>query len=395
MAMDSLILVSNPGSASRKYALFQGTKPIAQLHFEYDKGKVVCGVLFDDQERQTTVDASDINESVHYLIPIFKEYDLLPDDKHIGHIGLRVVAPSSFFLKDRLMDSETIEKLEKIRPHAPLHIEATLQEFHGLKERFPHTPIIGVSDSTFHADKPDYAWNYGLPLHDADRFEIKRFGYHGLSFASAVRNLRSSGRIPPRMVICHLGSGASVAAVWHGKGRDTTMGYSPLEGLIMATRSGSIDIVAAQVLKHELNLDDLGLQEYLNKKSGLLGLSGKSSDIRDLLEFETNGDHHAKLALQTYVYTVQKFIGQMTAVLGGVDMLVFTGTVGERSASIRKRIMEAFDYLEFTLDAKSNEKCIGPDSPTCISRLAQSKPIFVVPADESQEIANVIQAKYN
>ncbi len=394
MAVDPLILVSNPGSASRKYALFRGKKSLAQLHFEYDADKVVCSVFFDDQKHQTKIDASSIDQSVDYLIPILKEYEILPDDEKIGHIGLRIVAPSSFFLEHRVMNDETVKRLEKILPHAPLHIEATLQEFHSLKTRFPHTTIFGASDSAFHATKPDYAWNYGLPLGDADRFEIKRFGYHGLSFASAVRNLRSSDRIPPRLIICHLGSGASVAAIWHGKSHDTTMGYSPLEGLIMATRSGTIDVVAAQVLKTELGLDDLGLQEYLNKKSGLLGLSGKSSDIREVLKLEEDGNHHAKLALQTYVYNVQKAIGQMSAALGGADMLVFTGTVGERSAPMRTRITEALGYMDFVIDSKSNEKCIGPEAPICISRLAQSKPIFVVPADEAQEIANIIHAKY-
>jgi acetate kinase len=165
------------------------------------------------------------------------------------------------------------------------------------------------------------------------------------------------------------------------------MGYSPLEGVVMATRSGTIDWTAARVLKNSLNLDDNGLEDYLNRQSGLLGLSGSSSDIRELLQKESEGDHYAGLALKAYVFSVQKAIGQMSAVLGGVDLLAFTGTVGERSVPIRERIVKPLHYLDLELDTATNEKCSAPENPTLISRLAQSKPIFVVPADEATEIA--------
>jgi acetate kinase len=269
----------------------------------------------------------------------------------------------------------------------PLHIDAVLHEYAALHEVFADVPIVGVSDSAFHATKPDFAWNYGLPLADSDKLEIKRFGYHGLSAAAAIRVLRDHDKLPPKVVICHLGSGASVTAVWHGKSRDTTMGYSPLEGLVMATRSGSVDPVAVSVLKRSLRLDDAQMEAYLNEQSGLLGLSGTSDDIRILLKRETDGDHFAHLALETYVFSVQKAIGQMSAVLGGIDLLVFTGTVGERSASIRARVLSPFHYLDLALDHHGNLACTAPTELTCVSRLAHSRPVFVIPADEAAEIA--------
>jgi acetate kinase len=239
--------------------------------------------------------------------------------------------------------------------------------------------------------KPDFAWNYGIRLEDADKHDIKRFGYHGLSLASVIHTLRAYEKLPPRVVVCHLGSGASVTAVYHGKSFDTTMGYSPLEGLVMATRSGSIDPTAVRVLQAELGLSSDAMEEYLNKQSGLLGLSGVSSDIRELVEYESNGHHHASLALQTYVHNVQKAVGQMVAAMGGVDVLVFTGTVGERSFVMRERIVQKLHYLDFLLDGHTNRACEGPSELAVISRLAHSRPIFVVPASEEAEMVRRIK----
>jgi len=209
---------------------------------------------------------------------------------------------------------------------------------------------------------------------------------------SVVHTLKAHDKLPPKIVVCHLGSGDSVTAVGHGKSVDTTMGYSPLEGLIMATRSGNLDATATQVLQDELQLGAQQLDEYLNHKSGLLGLSNKSSDIRELLALEDDGDPLAKLALETYVYNAQKAVGQMTAALGGIDLLVFTGTVGERSAAIRDRILHALHYLDLLVDDKANKRCDASSEPVLISRPAHSKPIFVLPAREADEMARHVQA---
>jgi len=259
-----------------------------------------------------------------------------------------------------------------------------------LQVHFPLADIVGVSDSAFHITKPDYAWNYGLPLHDADRLDIKRFGYHGLSVASVVRTLQVAGKLTPRLLVCHVGSGVSVTAVHNGKSVDTTMGYTPLEGAIMATRSGSIDVAAAHELKRALGFDDAQLEAYLNKHGGLRGLGG-SSDLRELLAREADGDHYAHLAIQTYVFSLQKSIGAMAAVLGGADALVFTGTAGERSAPLRHRLANRLQYLDFFVNHQANTAIAGDEkAPALISELALSKPIFVVPTNEAAEMAHQV-----
>ncbi len=384
-----LILIANPGSASRKYALYAGKQARAELHFEFVYQKLACTLLLGGEQHVVHLDFQDMNKSASHVMQLLKEQKVLDKDEHIAAVGLRIVAPSSFFLTDHVIDHEVIDRLEQILPRAPLHIAATLDELHALRKQFPHTPIIGVSDSAFHSTKPDYAWNYGISLEDADRFEIKRFGYHGLSVSASVQALEAAHKLPPKLVVCHLGSGASVSAVHGGKSLDNTMGYSPLEGVIMSTRSGSIDPTAVRALKDVFRLDDNGVEKYLNNYSGLQGLGG-SADIRELLRREADGDNRSRLALQTYVYSVQKAIGQMIAALGGADALVFTGTVGERSAPVRERIVSRLHFADFVIDVAANNECEAPQKLTVISRLAHSKPIYVIPTNEALIIAEQV-----
>lgn len=392
MGVEQIILIANPGSASRKYAMYRGRHCQVTLHFEHVGDATVCTLSQGNDSREVAISALKVDAAADQVLPVLRSESILQADEEIHKVGLRVVAPSAFFLHDHIIDDAVVAQLKAMERRAPLHIHATLGELKLLREAFPSTAIVGISDSAFHITKPDYAWNYGIPLRDADQFDIKRFGYHGLSAASVVHTLREAEKLPTKIIICHLGSGASVTAVYHGKSMDTTMGYSPLEGVIMGTRSGTIDPTAVKVLQDVLGLDDNAVQEYLNKHSGLLGLSGRSSDIRELLQFEEEGDHHARLALRTYVHTVQKAIGQMAAVLGGADLLVFTGTVGERSASIRERIVHNLQYLDFELDGRVNKQATDGKVLVCVSKLAHSKPMFVAPADESAEMVRRVHS---
>lgn len=390
--MESLTLIANPGSASRKYGLYRGGKSIAQLHFEYREGRIACTGQFGDRHEPVDVDLHDLSDVAGQVLPIIKSHNLLGADETISRVGLRIVAPSSHFLTDRVMDDETVNRLRELESRAPLHINATLREFETLRDVFGQATIVGVSDSAFHATKPDYAWNYGVRLQDADRFEIKRFGYHGISVASVVHTLSDIDKLPPRIIVAHLGSGASVTAVHGGKSHDTTMGYSPLEGLIMSTRVGSIDPTASNMLQTQLHLSDEQMEDYLNSHSGLLGLSEVSSAVNELLEHESRGNHNAHLALETYIFNIQKAIGAMTAGLAGADMLVFTGTVGERAADIRRRVIDRLHHLDFLIDDQANAVCTDPHQPTRISQLTSSKPIYVIPTDEAGEMIRRIDA---
>jgi len=375
----SFVLVVNPGSASRKYALFADSVERAQLHFEWSNDTILC-TLTTTSQQHVKVDVTSLENATAEVIPILRSYNILSENEHIKYIGLRIVAPGSYFLSDHRVDDELMKHLQQAKEHAPLHVKASLTELSYLQQYFPDSPIFAISDSAFHHTKPDHTWNYGISLELADKHDIKRFGYHGLSVESVVRQISPV----EKSIVCHLGSGASVTALLNGQSVDTTMGFSPLEGVIMSTRSGSIDLAAANILKKILQYDDLSLEKYLNEESGLKGLGG-SADIRELLLHEGEGDARAHLALETYVYTIQKSIGQMAAALNGVDALIFTGTVGERSSPIRKQIVRQLNYLGFMIDNTRNDTTDSHGILTIHD--PSSKPIYVIPAHEEQEIA--------
>lgn len=386
-----LILVANPGSSSRKYALYEqgdyGPVLRAALNIETSDKGLICTIhTGDDITKELPLDFTDVAESGKHAVALMQAAGVIKEQEPVDAIAIRFVAPGSYFMHDHAIDDEFMEQYRSAKALAPIHITNILNELELLRQEYPGTPIIGASDSAYHKTKPGYAWNYGINIHDADEYDIKRFGYHGLSVQAAIDTLWSIGKLPPKVVVCHLGSGSSITAVFHGRSLDTTMGYSPLEGVLMATRSGSIDLVAARALRDKLQLTDAKLDEYLNRNSGLLGIGG-SADIRELIEREASGDHLAHLALSTLVHTYHKAIGSMIVALGGVDMLVFTGTVGERSAVLRKRIVAHLQFTDLLLDSEANETCLTPEKPTFISKKAQSKPIIVIPADEAKQIA--------
>lgn len=381
----SLILVANPGSASRKYALYEGDKPRAVIHFEWVESSIVCTLKQGEKSQNVGTALRDLQIAAESVKAILRAAQVLEENEEISAIGLRIVAPGKFFQEDHVVNDEFIKELNKAASVAPLHISATLQEVKALRKSFPATPVFGISDSRFHASKPEKAKYYGLPLEDAQKNDIQRFGYHGISLASVIRTVRESGITDPRVIVCHLGSGASVTAINGKKALDTTMGYSPLDGVIMSTRSGSLDVAAAMQIKRLHGFDDSKLDDYLHHKSGLLGLGG-SDDVRTLLELQQHGDERAAFALEVYVYAIQKAIGQMAAVTGGSDMLVFTGTIGERSAPMRERIVTGLEYLYFRIDSQHNNTTFEPSDVVNVAEV-HSQPIMVVASDEAQEIA--------
>ena len=386
MASQKVVLVSNPGSASRKYGLYRGDEVLAKLHFEYEGGKVVCTTSAGSQKVTEPVAIEQLDQSTELVVQHLQAAKVLTQADDIEAIAIRIVAPSGYFLQHRVVDDDAVQHLESLARLAPLHINVALKEIKKLRTQFPSAPLVAISDSKFHSTKPDYAWNYGISLRDADTYDIKRYGFHGLSMVAACKSLRRADKLATKTVIAHLGSGASVTAVHGGKSMDNTMGYSPLEGLVMATRSGTIDYSAIRALQISTGMSSTEIETYLNTNSGLLGLGG-SSDLRELLQREEAGDEQAALALRTYVYGVQKGIAQMAAALGGIDALVFTGTVGERSAIIRKRVVARLHYLDFYLDESVNMACLNPSGIETVSKLAQSKPVYVVATDEATEIA--------
>jgi acetate kinase len=384
---ESIIFIVNPGSASRKYALYIDGVKKANLHFEIVDGSVVGELECDGNKYLEKYDDANLANAPHRTLPLLHKYKILIENDKISAIGIRIVAPSKRFMQDELITDEVVSVLEDLSRESPLHIKTALLEIKQLRIRFPDTPIIAVSDSAFHATKPAHARYYAIDTKLAEKLEIEKYGFHGVSIRSIVDKLEKNDVLLPKTVICHLGSGCSVTAVENGKSVETTMGYSPLEGVVMATRSGSIDVSAALAIKRDLGFSPGELEEFLFRKSGLLGLSGSSDDIRQLIASDAKGDARAKLALDIFVYRLQQAIGQMAASMDGVSCLVFTGTVGERSSIIRARVLKRLGYLDFEISPKANEEAFEPPEITNIANLS-SKPILVVLTDEAAELAH-------
>lgn len=386
MKSKPLIFVVNPGSASRKYALYSGGLRLANIHFELENGKVVGALDYAGKHHVEKYDDSNLANAPHRTLPMLLKYGIITNSGDIDAIGIRIVAPSKKFTQDQLITNSILAALNALTHETPLHIKTAMLEIKQLRIRFPKVPIVGVSDSAFHATKPTWAWHYGVNPALVNKLGIERYGYHGISVGSVIHYLRANDMLLPKVIVCHLGSGSSVTAVSEGKSLDNTMGYSPLEGLMMATRSGNIDVSAAMVIKRNLKLSDNGLEQYLDKQAGLLGVSGSSDDIRQLLVREEKGDARAKLALDIFVYRVQQAIGQMAASMDGVNCLVFTGTVGERSSIIRERVLSRISHLGFEINKLTNRKAY---EPVGVANLASdhSKPVLVISTDEVAEIA--------
>lgn len=384
--MSKLILITNPGSASRKYALYDHETFLASLHFEYEDGAVACTLKdADDQKKSISVKIKDLSQTVARLGDILRQEGYISDKNKLFAVVARIVAPSDYLAENHIVDDEFMANLEIAKKRAPLHIPVVAAEIEHFRAKFPDTTIIAVSDSAFHWQKPELMKYYAFDTEIADKYDIKRYGFHGLSVASVVDTMQSNDILPEKLVVAHIGSGSSVSAVLGGRAMDNSMGYTPLEGLMMSTRAGSMDVAAALALKRELKLDDTELETYLNKKSGLLGVSGISDDMRVIIQKRDEGDPKATFAHALYVHRLQTTIGQMAATLGGIDGLVFTATIGERSAEIRHFVSQKLAYLGFFLDEKLNEAPVFEGRYALISR-PDSKPIYIIQTDETAEM---------
>lgn len=386
-----LLLTACHDSTSRRYAVFDDRlTTVTRVSFVTLGEKIACHIEEKSETRELDVTISKLSEASSQLGTILRDAGVVNDSQQITHIGLRVTAPSAYFMRDRLIDDEYIAALERTRHLAPHHVALALEEIESLRTHYPDTTLVGISDSAFHATKPNYTWNYGINIHDADKYDIKRFGYHGIAVAASIDALWNAGKLPPKVIVCHLGSESSVTGVFHGRSIDTTTGFSPHEGLMSATSSGTLDVVAADALKTQLSLDDAQFEDYLGTKSGLSGLADEPS-IEKLFEREADGNHMAHLGLTTYIHTIHKAIGSMIVAMNGCDLLVFSGEIGEHSAALRKRITAHLQCMDFTLDGELNDGTTEPTKPVFINQQAKSRPIVVIPTDEARYMASHIQ----
>lgn len=355
--------IVNNGSASKKYTLYSDAVREFFAHFEHEGNGIIATFINGEEIEKRDIAEADYKDATKYTINEIIARGLIKSAADIKAIGLRVVAPGSYFMQNKIIDAEYRTKLDEAKEWAPLHTNSIIFEIDNLATLMPEVPIIAVSDSAFHATMAEHSRYYGIPLDFAKQMDIVRFGYHGISFKSVLSKLKSlsHGASSDKIIVCHLGSGSSILALKDGKSFDTSMGFSPLEGLIMSKCVGDIDAGAVICLMKKLKFSPEEMEKYFNSKCGLLGLSGKTDDVRELLKLESNGDADAKLALEIFVYKIKKYIGSYFAILNGANLLVFTGTIGERSSIMRSRICQDLESLGIAIDDERNNNTINRD----------------------------------
>ncbi|MBE5769556.1 MAG: acetate kinase [Clostridiales bacterium] len=323
---------------------------------------------------------------------------LLSEDKgvlksidEIGAVGHRVLHGGTEFSESVVINDAVKAAIRKCIPLGPLHNPANLMGIEACEEVMPTTPQVAVFDTAFHQTMPAKAYMYGVPKKYHDELGVRRYGFHGTSHRYVSKRVCEFMGIPQegtKVIICHLGNGSSLSACVDGKCVDTSMGLTPLEGLLMGTRCGSCDPAVVQFIANNENMTPDQVLDMMNKKSGLLGISGISSDMRDIDAAADNGNENAELARQMLVYGIQKYIGSYAAAMGGVDMIVFTAGIGENNGQLRARVMENFEYLGAKLDPAKNAACADGHATECVISTDDSKvKILVIPTNEEIMIA--------
>ncbi len=386
------ILVINAGSSSLKYQLID-------METEAVAAKGLCERIGMEGSKLTHKANGQATEILSPM-PTHQEaiqlvLNALTDEKigvvksldEIGAIGHRVVASGEYFDRTTLVDDKVMELLEKTVPLAPLHNLAAITGIKACQAVVPDKPNAVVFDTSFHATMPDYAYMYGVAYEDYKKYSIRKYGFHGTSHKYVSQEcLKILGKPDAKIITCHLGNGSSITAVNAGKCVDTTMGFTPLAGMPMGTRSGDVDPAVVEYLCKMKNMTVSEATTYLNKKCGMLGISGLSSDFRDLEAAIRAGNERAILAVKMFCYQNKKFIGSYAAVMNGVDAIVFTAGVGENTPVVREWTLEGLDYLGVKLDLEKNEgRCTGNYKE--ISADDSKVKIYIIPTNEELVIA--------
>lgn len=316
-----------------------------------------------------------------------KDNGVIKSLNDVDAVGHRIVHGGEKFSKSVLIDDEVIKSIEECNDLAPLHNPANLTGIRACKELMPDTKMVAVFDTAFHQTMPAKAFLYGIPYEYYEKYKVRRYGFHGTShsFVSS-RTAKLLGRPYDKLktIVCHLGNGASISAVKDGKSVDTSMGLTPLEGLIMGTRSGSIDPAIIEFIANKENKSIKEVMDILNKQSGVLGLSGIGSDFRDLMSAMENNDERARTAIEAFCYQTVRYIGAYAAVMNGVDAIAFTAGLGENNSYIREKICSYLSYLGVEIDSEKNNV---NGTETIISADSSKVKVLVVPTNEELKIA--------
>lgn len=391
------ILVINAGSSSLKYQLIDMESEQAIL-------KGLCErITFDGGElTQKTADGRVLNikqnmkdhtQAIELVLKAMVDpvYGSIKSTDEISAVGHRVLHSGEDFKSSVVIDDEVIRICEKNAELGPLHMPGNIDCIKSCREVMPGVPMVAVFDTTFHSTMPAKAYMYGIPYSVYDQYKVRKYGFHGTShkFVSE-ETIKLLGKKDSKIIVCHLGNGSSISAVKDGKCMDTSMGFTPLEGLVMGTRSGDIDPAASEFIRAKLGLTPEELVQYLNKKCGMLGVSELSSDMRDLEKGINEGNEKAKLAVEVAAYRIKKYIGSYAATLNGVDAIVFTGGIGEHSDLMRRLVMEDMEYLGVDFDFEANKK--HEDGVRVISKPDSKVKVLILPTNEELSIARETKA---
>ena len=329
-------------------------------------------------------------EGVQWIFEVLTqgEYAVLKSLDELDAVGHRMVHGGEKFNKSVLLTPEVMEAFAACNDLAPLHNPANIKGVNAVSALLPNIPQVGVFDTAFHQTMPDYAYMYALPYELYAKYGVRRYGFHGTSHRYVSQRVCEFLGVKPegkKIITCHIGNGASIAAVKDGKCVDTSMGLTPLEGLIMGTRSGDIDAGAVTFLMDKLNLDTKGISNLLNKQSGLLGVSEGLSDFRDNLSGISNCNAKARLAKDMYCYRIKKYIGEYAAAMGGVDIILFTGGAGENQYEVREGATKGLEFMGIKLDDAKNKACRAKEA--ILSTDDSKVTICCIPTDEELMIA--------
>ncbi|MDN5350022.1 MAG: acetate kinase [Bacteroidales bacterium] len=388
------IIVLNCGSSSIKYQLFEMPSKTVLAKGLVDKiglkGAAIKHKREDGTEVKLEGEILDHQAGIQFLLGILvsEKYGSIKSIEDIDAVGHRVVHAGEKFSGSVFISEEVIDALEECVDLAPLHNPPNLKGIYAMKELLPEVPQVGVFDTAFHQTMPPYAYLYGIPYSLYEKYKIRRYGFHGTSHkyvshrACEVLGLDIKTQ---KIITCHLGNGASMTAIKYGKSLDTTMGMTPIEGLIMGTRCGDLDVGALLYIADKEETSIQYTSTLVNKFSGMLGISGVSSDMRDIEIAAEEGNERAKVAMEMYQYRVRKYIGAYAAAMGGVDLIVFTGGIGENDTVTRTKSLEGLEFLGIDIDTEKSLKSRGREE--LVSKADSKVKVIVVPTDEELMIA--------
>ncbi len=382
------ILVLNSGSSSIKCQYFIDQKSIASVLVErIGEAESHSQINYADKKKSDTASVANHHQALNRILSLLKKSNVLTSIEELDAVGHRVVHGGEIFKEPTLINEDVIQTIRSLIPLAPLHNPANLEGIEVLHNTYPDLVQVAVFDTAFHQTMPDYSYTYPLPHEMSKEYNIRRYGFHGTSHAYVAKESAKMIKKPLgslNLITLHLGNGASATAIKAGESIDTSMGLTPLEGLMMGTRSGDIDPAIIPYLAHNSKMDIDDIDKMLNKESGLKGICG-TNDMREVVEQAEQNDALAILALEMYTYRIKKYIGAYTVALGRVDAIVFTGGIGEHAVKVREMVCKGlYDSIGLEIDSKQNRRS-STDNREIQSAKSKIK-LFIIPTNEELEI---------